>query len=137
MKLRLFILTLLCAAFAAANALAAVQLQTVARDGVKTTSRDATKTCGFQSDYEGLNDLLLFCDGSKGNAIARYDFYLPDNLYGTPAMHVYADKLCCGTSSIRKRLVKVTKLHYRIVVAVSKPTELDVQSVSLSYYVKN
>ena len=137
MKLRLFILTLFCAGFAAANALAAVQLQTVARDGVKTTSREATMTCGFQNGYEGLSDLLLACDGAKGSAVARYDFYLPANLYGTPAMHVYADRLCCATSSIRKRLVKVTKLHYRIVVGVSRPTQLDIQSVSLSYYVKN
>ena len=137
MRLRLFVLTLSCAAVAAPIASAAVQLQTVARDGARTTSRSATGDCGFQANYEGHNDLLLACTGSKGSATARYDFYLPGNLYGTPAMYVYADKLCCATSSIRKKLVKVTKLHYRIVVSVSKPTRLDVQSVSLSYYVKN
>ena len=136
--MRLFILSLFCAAVAAANALATTQqLVTVARDGVKTTTRDATKDCGFQNDYEGAADLLLLCDGPHGSATARYDFTLPANLYGTPAMHVYADKLCCANSSIRKRLVKVAKFHYRIVVSVSKPTRLDVQSVSLSYYVKN
>jgi hypothetical protein len=50
-------------------------------------------------------------------------------------MHVYGDKLCCSSSSIRKQLVKVSKLHYRIVVSVSKPTRFELQSVSLSYYV--
>jgi hypothetical protein len=137
MRLRLFVLTLLCAAVAAPTAPAGLQLQTVARDGAKTTSRGATGDCGFQNNYEKVNDLLLACTGSKGSATVRYDFYLPANLYGTPAMHVYAEKLCCTTSSIRKKLVKVTKRHYRIVVSVSKPTRLDVQSVSLSYYVKN
>lgn len=135
MKLRLFILTLLCAAVAVANASAAVQLQTVARDGMKTTTRAATKDCGFENDYGEGGDLLLVCDGSHGSATARYDFYLPSDLYGSPAMHVYAEKLCCSSSSIKKRLVKVTKLHYRIVVSVTKPTRLDVESVSLSYYV--
>jgi hypothetical protein len=136
MKLRLFLLTLLSAAVAVANASAAVQLQTVARNGMKTTSRDATKDCGFVNDYQGVNDLLLECDGSKGSAVAHFDFYLPGNAYGTPTMHVYADKLCCKGSGIKKELVKVAKLHYRIVVTVMKPTRYDLQSVSLSYYVK-
>jgi hypothetical protein len=136
MRLRLFILALLSAAIAVANASAAVQLQTVTRDGTKTTSRDATKSCSFQSDYEGVNDLLLECDGSKGSAVARYDFFLPSNAYGTPTMHVYGQKLCCSGSAIKARLVKVEKLHYRIVVSVTKPTRYDVQSVSLSYYVR-
>ena len=78
----------------------------------------------------------MVCTGSKGNAVALYDFYLPDNLYGTPAMYVYGEKLCCESSSIGKKLVKVSKLHYRIRVAVSKRTRFDLQSVSLSYYVK-
>ena len=82
-----------------------------------------------------LTDYMV-CTGSKGNAVASYDFYLPDNLYGTPAMYVYGEKLCCATSSIGRKLVKVSKLHYRIRVAVSKRTRFDLQSVSLSYYVK-
>jgi hypothetical protein len=52
-------------------------------------------------------------------------------------MHVYADKLCCAHSVIKKSLVKVKKHHYRIVITVSKATRYDIQSVSLSYYVKS
>lgn len=133
MKLRLFILVSLAAAVLAANASAALQLQTISRDGIATTSRSSSGTCGFESDGD---DLVLVCTGSKGNAAASYDFYLPNNLYGTPAMHVYGEKLCCASSSIGKKLVKVSKLHYRIRVAVSKRTRFDLQSVSLSYYVK-
>ena len=133
MKLRLFILASLAAAALAANASAAQQLQTISRDGIATTSRSSSGSCGFES--EG-GDLVLVCTGSKGNAVALYDFYLPDNLYGTPAMYVYGEKLCCESSSIGKKLVKVSKLHYRIRVAVSKRTRFDLQSVSLSYYVK-
>src|SRR5262245_23837329 len=136
MKLRPFILALLAAAVAVPNA-GAVQLQTVSRDGTKTTSRDASKSCSFQADYQGVGDLLAVCDGAKGSATARYDFYLPGDAYGTPTMHVYADKLCCARSAIKKTLVKVEKLHYRIVITVSKPTSYDIQSVSLSYYVKS
>jgi hypothetical protein len=58
------------------------------------------------------------------------------NLYGTPTMHVYGEKLCCSSSSVKRGLVKVTKLHYRVRVVVSKQTQFDLQSVSLSYYVK-
>ena len=132
MKLRLFILASLAAAALAANASAGQQLQTISRDGIATTSRSSSGSCGFESDG---GDLVLVCTGSKGNAVASYDFYL-DNLYGTPAMYVYGEKLCCATSSIVKKLVKVSKLHYRIRVAVSKRTRFDLQSVSLSYYVK-
>ena len=78
----------------------------------------------------------MVCTGSKGKALALYDFYLPNDLYGTPTMHVYGEKLCCASSSIEKKLVKVSKLHYRIQVAASKRTRFDLQSVSLSYYVK-
>jgi len=137
MRLRLFILTLVAAAFAVSTALAATELQTVARDGVKTTSRDATNNCGFQEGSEGQKDLLLVCTGPHGNAKARYDFYLPDDAYGTPTMHVYANKLCCAHSVVKKSLVRVKKLHYRIVVTVSKAARYDIQSVSLSYYVKS
>lgn len=133
MKLRLFILASLAAAALAANASAAQQLQTISRDGIATTSRSSSGSCGFESED---GDLVLVCTGSKGNAVALYDFYLPDNLYGTPAMYVYGEKLCCASSSIGKKLVKVSKLHYRIRVAVSKRTRFDLQSVSLSYYVK-
>jgi hypothetical protein len=136
MKLRLFILAVLCAAVATATASAGQQLQTVARDGVKTTSRSASKSCRFVNDYAGVGDLLLVCDGSKGRAEAQYEFTLPKNLYGTPTMRVYGDKLCCASSSIKTKLVRVTKLRYRIVVSVTKPTQFDVRSVSLSYYVK-
>jgi hypothetical protein len=133
MKLRHFILALTILAFTAANASASYQLRTVVRDGSATTSRSATKDCSFS---EGSSQrLLLICSGSHGSATARYDFYLPNDLYGRPAMHVYGDKLCCSSSSIRKQLVKVSKLHYRIVVSVSKPTRFELQSVSLSYYV--
>jgi hypothetical protein len=135
MKLRLLILTLLCAAVAASNAQAGLQLQTVARDRLQTTSRVATKDCGFQANYTGVDDLLLECGGPHGSAKAKYDFYLPSTLYGTPAMHVYGDKLCCAHSRIRRRLVKVAKRHYRIVVSVAKRTRFDLRSVSLSYYV--
>ena len=133
MKLRLFILVSLAAAVLAANASAALQLQTISRDGIATTSRSSSGSCGFESDGD---DLVLVCTGSKGNAAASYDFHLPNNLYGTPAMYVYGEKLCCASSSIGKKLVKVSKLHYRIRVAVSKRTRFDLQSVSLSYYVK-
>jgi hypothetical protein len=136
MKLRLVILTLLCAAVGAANAAAGQQLQTVARDGVKTTSRSASKSCGFENDYAGVGDLLMVCDGSKGRGQATYDFVVPKNLYGTPTMRVYGDRLCCASSSITTKLVHVTKFRYRIVVSVSKRTRFDVLSVSLSYYVK-
>jgi hypothetical protein len=135
MKLRLFILTLLIAAFTAANASASLQLRTVMRDGVNTTSRTAKKDCRFVDDSRA-DDLLLVCSGSRGSATARYDFFLPNDRYGKPAMHVFGDKLCCPSSSIRRRLVRVSKLHYRIVVSVSKPTRFEVQSVSLSYYVE-
>lgn len=131
MKLRLFILASLVAAVFAANA-SAQQLQTISRDGIATTSRSSSGSCGFESED---NDLVLVCTGSKGNAVALYDFYLPDNMYGTPTLHVYGEKLCCASSSVRKKLVKVSKLHYRIRVAVSKRTRFEIQSVSLSYYV--
>lgn len=134
--LRLFTLTLLCAAVTAATASAGQQLQTVARDGVKTTSRSSSGTCGFQNGYSGAGDLLVRCDGKRGSAQARYDFTLPSTLYGTPTMRVYGSKLCCPSSSIKTRLVRVSKLRYRIVVSVSKQTRFDVLSVSLSYYVK-
>jgi hypothetical protein len=133
MKLRLFILASLAAAVLAANASAALQLQTSPLDGVATTSRSSSGSCGFESEGD---DLVLVCTGSKGKATAQYDFYLPNNLYGTPTMYVYGDKLCCTSSSIQKKLSKVSKLHYRIQVAVSKRTRFDLQSVSLSYYVK-
>jgi hypothetical protein len=136
MKLRLFILALLCAAISAANASAGVQLQTVARDGIRTSSRNASGTCAFKNGDHGGDDLLFVCTGSKGRATAQYDFYLSEGLYGTPTMHVYGDRPCCSSSTIRRRLVKVSKLHYRIVVSVSKRTRFDVRSVSLSYYVK-
>jgi hypothetical protein len=136
MRLRPFILALVAAAVAVPNA-AAVQLQTVSRDGVKTTSREATKSCSFQTASKAADDLLAVCEGRKGSATARYDFFLPDDAYGTPLMHVYADKLCCAHSLVRKSLVKVKKLHYRIVITVSKATRYDIQSVSLSYYVKS
>jgi hypothetical protein len=134
--LRLFTLTLLCAAVTAATASAGQQLQTVARDGAKTTSRSSSGSCGFQGDYSGTGDLLMRCDGKRGSAVARYDFALPSNAYGTPTMRVYGTKLCCASSSIKTRLVKVSKLRYRIVVTVSKRARFDVLSVSLSYYVK-
>jgi hypothetical protein len=135
MRLRLFISASICVLAVVPGASAALQLQTVARDGHKTTSRVATRDCGFQKEYLGIDDLLLWCDGPHGSARARYDFILPKALYGTPAMHVYGEKLCCARSSIKKRLVRVSKLHYRIVVSVAKPSRYDVQSVSLSYYV--
>ena len=134
--MRLFMVLLVGAALLVANADAAVQLQTVARKGVKTSSRSATGSCGFNNNYAGRDDLLLRCRGSRGRAKARYDFYLPKNLYGKPTMHVYGEKLCCSSSRIRKSLVAVSARHYRIVVAVSKPTRYDLRSVSLSYYVK-
>ena len=136
MRLRLFIVLLLGAALLSANADAAVKLQTVARKGVKTSSRSATGSCGFKNDYSGRDDLLLVCSGSNGAAKARYDFYLPKNVYGKPTMHVYGQKLCCASSTIKKRLIFVTARHYRIVVSVAKRTRYDVRSVSLSYYVK-
>jgi hypothetical protein len=136
MKLRLFIVLLVCAAVFSTNASASLQLQTVSRKGVNTTSRSATGTCGFQNNYYGASDLLMFCDGWKGRSKARYDFYLPKNLYGTPTMHVYGDKLCCSSTYIKKRLVYVEPRHYRIVVSVTNPGRYDLRSVSLSYYVK-
>ena len=57
------------------------------------------------------------CDGKRGSAQARYDFTLPSTLYGTPTMRVYGSKLCCPSSSIKTRLVRVSKLslpHRRV-----------------------
>jgi hypothetical protein len=134
-KLRLFILALVGALVLATGA-AAHQLETISRKGVNTTSRLANFDCGFRGNYVGLDDLLLFCDGPQGFAKARYDFYLPKNLYGTPTMHVYADKLCCSSSVVKKTLAHVEGHHYRIVIKVSRRTRYDVRSVSLSYYVR-
>jgi hypothetical protein len=134
-NLRLFILALV-GALVLATAAAALQLQTVSRNGVKTTSRSAASGCGFRGNYLGLDDLLLFCTGPEGFATARYDFKLPKKLYGTPTMHVYGDKLCCASTVVKKTLVHVEKFHYRIVIRVSGRARYDVRSVSLSYYVK-
>jgi hypothetical protein len=134
-KKRLFILALVGALVLATGA-AAHQLQTVSRKGVNTTSRLAKADCGFRGDYFGQDDLLLVCDGPHGYSTAQYDFYLPNNLYGKPTMHVYADKLCCSSSVVKKTLVRVKGLHYRIVIKVSRRARYDVRSVSLSYYVK-
>jgi hypothetical protein len=135
-KLRLFILVVLAAALLTANASAGLQLQTKVRKGVKTSSRSASGSCGFKNNFNGLDDLLLFCDGWNGRAKARYDFYLPEGLYGTPSMHVYGNKLCCSSSTIKKRLAFIEEGHYRIVVSVTNPTRFDLRSVSLSYYVQ-
>jgi hypothetical protein len=134
-KLRLFILEVVGALLLATGA-AALQLQTVSRKGVKTTSRLAQLDCGFRNNYRGYDDLLLICDGPDGFSKARYDFKLPKNLYGTPTMHVYGDKLCCSSSVVKKTLVHVEKHHYRIVIKASRGARYDVRSVSLSYYVK-
>jgi hypothetical protein len=134
-KMRLFILALVGALVLATEA-AALQLQTVSRTGVNTTSRLAKADCGSRGDYFGQDDLLLVCDGPHGYATAQYDFYLPQHLYGKPTMHVYADKLCCSSSVVRKTLFRVKGLHYRIVIKVSRSARYDVRSVSLSYYVK-
>ena len=133
-KLRLFILALVGALVLATGA-AAQQLQTVSRKGVNTSSRLAKFDCGFDNNYYGLNDLLMVCHGPDGFSKARYDFYLPNNLYGTPTMHVYADKLCCASSVVKRTLVHVEGQHYRIVIKVSRSARYDVRSVSLSYYV--
>jgi hypothetical protein len=134
-KLRPFILALVGALVLATSA-SALQLQTVSRKGVNTSSRLAKFDCGFRGNYRGLDDLLLFCDGPAGFSKARYDFELPNRLYGTPTMHVYGDKLCCDSSVIKKTLVHVEGHHYRIVIKVSHRTRYDVRSVSLSYYVR-
>jgi len=134
LKLRLFILALVGALALATNA-AGQQLQTVSREGANTSSRLAKFDCGFNNNYYGLDDLLMVCDGPDGFAKARYDFYLPRNVYGTPTMHVYADRLCCSSSVVKKTLVHVEGRHYRIVIKVSHKARYDVRSVSLSYYV--
>lgn len=135
MKLRLLILALVGALVLATSA-SALQLQTVSREGVNTTSRFAKFDCGFRNNYRGYDDLLLICGGPGGFSKARYDFSLPKNLYGTPTMHVYADKLCCSSSVVKKTLVHVEGHHYRIVIKVSRRARYDVRSVSVSYYVK-
>jgi hypothetical protein len=136
LKLRLALIILLGALVFTAEAPASLTLQTVSRKGNNTSSRLALWDCGFRSNYYGLNDLLLVCDGPDGFAKARYDFYLPNGLYGTPTMHVYAEKLCCSSSIVKKTLTQVEGRHYRIVVKVSKRARFDIRSVSLSYYVK-
>jgi hypothetical protein len=136
MKLRLFIGMVVMAALLAPSASAALQLQTQSRKGMKATSRSANLSCSFGSNYLGLDDLLMRCRNSKGRAEARYDFYLPKNVYGTPAMHVFAQKLCCSGSSVKNTLVRLSTRHYRIVITVRLATRFDVRSVSLSYYVK-
>ena len=135
MRLRLFILAVVGALLFATEA-SALQLQTVSRKGINTTSRLAKFDCGFRGNYFGLDDLLLVCDGPDGFSKARYDFYLPKNVYGTPTMHVYGDKLCCSSSVVKKTLVHVEGRHYRIVIKVSRRVRYDVRSVSLSYYVR-
>jgi hypothetical protein len=135
MRLRLFILAVVGALLFATEA-SALQLQTVSRKGINTTSRLAKFDCGFRGNYFGLDDLLLVCDGPDGFSKARYDFYLPKNVYGTPTMHVYGDKLCCSSSVVKKTLVHVEERHYRIVIKVSRRVRYDVRSVSLSYYVR-
>lgn len=135
MKLRLFILALLGGLVFAADAAATVEMRTVSRTGVDTTSRQALFDCGFSANYSGLDDLLMKCSGPEGHAKARFDFYLPKSLYGTPTMHVYGEKLCCSSSVVKRTLVHVKGRHYRIVVKVSRPTRFDLRSVSLSYYV--
>ena len=136
MKLRLVLITLIGALVLTADAPASVTLHTVSRNGEKTSSRVARYDCGFRSNYYGLKDLLLVCDGPDGFAKARYDFILPKGVYGTPTMHVYANKMCCSSSVVKKTLTHVEGLHYRIVVKVAKRVRLDIRSVSLSYYVK-
>jgi hypothetical protein len=134
-KLRLFIPALVGALVLATGA-AAHQLETVSRKGANTTSRLAKFDCGFRGNYFGLDDLLLVCDGPSGFSKARYDFYLPKNLYGTPTVHVYGEKLCCFSSVVKKTLVHVEGRHYRIVIKVSRRARYDLRSVSLSYYVR-
>ena len=134
--MRLFILAVCAALVFTADASADLKLETVSRKGIKTTSRLALFDCGFEGNYYGLDDLLMVCDGPDGLAKARYDFYLPKGLYGTPTMHVYGEKICCSSSKIQRSLVHVEGRHYRIVVKVSKPVRFDVRSVSLSDYVK-
>jgi hypothetical protein len=136
LKLRLFILVVLGVLIFVADAAASVELQTVSRKGVKTTSRQAKFDCGFRANHFGLDDLLLRCSGPEGFAKAKYDFYLPKNLYGTPTMHVYGKKLCCSSSVVKRTLVHVDGRHYRIVVRVNRRVRFDVRSVSLSYYVR-
>jgi hypothetical protein len=136
LKLRLVLITLVGALVLTAEAPASLSLHTVSRMGNNTSSRLALRDCGFRSNYYGLSDLLLVCDGPDGFAKARYDFYLPKGLYGTPTMHVYADRLCCSSSVVKKTLTHVEGHHYRIVVKISKRARFDIRSVSLSYYVK-
>jgi hypothetical protein len=134
LKLRPFILALVGALVLATDA-SALQLQTVSRKGANTTSRLAMFDCGFRGNYYGLDDLLLVCDGPDGFSKARYDFYLPRNLYGRPTMHVYGDRVCCSSSIVKKTLVRVDRRHYRIVIKASRRVRYDIRSVSLSYYV--
>ena len=135
LKMRLFTLALVSALVFAADA-AALELHTVSRKGVNTTSRLANFDCGFRNNYLGNDDLLLKCGGPDGFAKARYDFYLPKSLYGTPTMHVYGERLCCSSSIVKKTLFHVNGRHYRIVIKASRRVRYDVRSVSLSYYVK-
>jgi hypothetical protein len=135
LRTRPFILALLGALIFAANT-TAHELRTASRDGVNTTSRLAKFDCGFRGNHLDLDDLLLVCDGPEGFAKARYDFYLPKNLYGTPTMHVYGERLCCSSSVVKKTLVHVKGRHYRVVVKAARRVRYDVRSVSLSYYVQ-
>jgi hypothetical protein len=134
MKLRLFIVVVvISAALFSADASAALQLHAQVKNGVSTSSRSVSRSCGFRNDGYGLR---LFCIGRTGKATARYDFYLPKNRYGTPAARVYGTKHCCRSSGINKNLVRITRRHYRIVVSVRRATRFVVRSVTLSYYVK-
>jgi hypothetical protein len=136
LRLRLFILALLGVLVFAADAAATVELRTVSRKAANTTSQKAIFDCRLDGNYAGLDDLLMACSGPDGYAKARYDFYLPKNLYGKPSMHVYGEKLCCSSSVVKRTLVHVKNRHYRIVVKVSRRVRFDLRSVSLSYYVK-
>jgi hypothetical protein len=135
LKSRLFVLAVLGALVCATEA-SALQLETVSRKAIKTTSRQAIFDCGFRGNYYGLDDLLMVCTGGDGFAKARYDFYLPRRLHGTPTMHVYGERICCSSSRVKKTLVHVEGRHYRIVVKVSGRARFDVRSVSMSYYVR-
>jgi hypothetical protein len=136
MKLRLFIASVIFAAFFSANAGAALQLQTQTKYGVKTSFRSVSGSCGLRNYGHAPNNLLLFCNGWTGKAKAEYDFYLSKHRYGTPAARVYGTKLCCSLSRVKKELVRITSRHYRIIVSVRRPTRFDLRSVTFSYYVK-
>lgn len=140
MSLRRLSLAAACAAslllMTAQATWAGMEFRTAVLAGTATSSQTATRSCGFSLNRYGSGELLIRCRGSKGRAVARYTFALPGKPVGKPSFHVFATKLCCSGSRIVYQLKKKGSRRYVAVVRARRQTRLNVQSLSLSYYLK-